>query len=129
MPAVAARTRRRVRNARKGCRKRRAGRGAVGPVSYIIMAWKAEKGERVWFRSCPEPKTSICSDEKRGGREQEGWELTPNRRARNWVKAIQPTAATTSSTNKTMKKVPTGLTIFGHECGCGAGSFLFWGIV
>lgn len=41
---------------------------------------------------------------------------TPKRLARSCVKTTQPTAATTSKTKRTMKKVPTGLTaIFGHR--------------
>lgn len=43
--------------------------------------------------------------------------LTPNRLARSCVKTIQAAAATITSTTRTMKKVPTGLTIFGRECG------------
>lgn len=54
--------------------------------------------------------------------EKEGKQLTPRRLARSWVKTIQPTAAAISSTNRTMKKVPMGLTIFGSNVGCSSGT-------
>lgn len=67
----------------------------------------------------------IGSGWRKRGHGKLGGALTPNRLARSCVKTIQPTEATISNTTRTMKKVPTGLTIFGR--GCGPGCLSGWG--